>query len=202
MTRSTHVLKRILDILVSGVMLVLLAPLFLATAVAIKCEDPGPVFYSQTRVEKWGRLFTMYKFRSMVTNADKVREQLLAQSDSRDVRFKMARDPRITRVGFFISKFSIDELPQLWNVFKGDMSLVGPRPPIPEEVARYSLAERRRLDVVPGITCIWQVSGRSDIDFAGQIRLDVQYIENQTFLGDIMILLKTVPAVLVGKGAY
>jgi len=201
-TRSTLVLKRLLDIVVSGLMLVLLSPLFLATAIAIKLEDPGPVTYSQTRISKWGRPFTMYKFRSMVVNADKIREELLAKEASGDVRFKMKRDPRITRVGYFIRKFSIDELPQLWNVFKGDMSLVGPRPPIPEEVAKYSLAERRRLEVIPGITCIWQVSGRSDIDFEGQVRLDVQYIENQSFLGDIKLLLKTIPAVLLGKGAY
>jgi lipopolysaccharide/colanic/teichoic acid biosynthesis glycosyltransferase/cellulose synthase/poly-beta-1,6-N-acetylglucosamine synthase-like glycosyltransferase len=201
-TRSTLVLKRLLDIVVSGLMLVLLSPLFLATAIAIKLEDPGPVTYSQTRISKWGRPFTMYKFRSMVVNADKIREELLAKEASGDVRFKMKRDPRITRVGYFIRKFSIDELPQLWNVFRGDMSLVGPRPPIPEEVAKYSLAERRRLEVIPGITCIWQVSGRSDIDFEGQVRLDVQYIENQSFLGDIKLLLKTIPAVLLGKGAY
>jgi lipopolysaccharide/colanic/teichoic acid biosynthesis glycosyltransferase len=201
-TRSTLVLKRLLDILVSGLMLILLSPLFLATAFAIKLEDPGPVTYNQIRISKWGNPFTMYKFRSMVINADKIREELLAKEADGDLRFKMKRDPRITKVGYFIRKFSIDELPQLWNVFRGDMSLVGPRPPIPEEVAKYSLSERRRLDVIPGITCIWQVSGRSDIDFEGQVRLDVQYIENQSFLGDIKLLLKTIPAVLLGKGAY
>jgi lipopolysaccharide/colanic/teichoic acid biosynthesis glycosyltransferase len=118
------------------------------------------------------------------------------------VLFKMKRDPRITRVGRWIRKFSVDELPQLFNVLKGDMSLVGPRPPLPREVAEYDLAQRRRLDVIPGITGLWQVSGRSDIDFEGQVRLDIQYIRNQGFWSDIVILLKTVPAVLLGKGAY
>lgn len=201
-TSASYLLKRVLDITISAAMLVLLAPLFLVTAVAIKLENPGPAFYSQTRIGKWGRPFTMYKFRSMVVNADQIRATLETQGDSKDIRFKMKRDPRITRVGAIIRKLSVDELPQLWNVFAGDMSLVGPRPPIPQEVAEYSLAERRRLDVIPGITCIWQVSGRSDIDFAGQVRLDVQYIENQSFLGDLKILLRTIPAVLFGKGAY
>ena len=201
-TSASYLLKRILDITISAIMLLLLAPLFLATGLAIVIENPGPVFYSQTRVGKWGRHFTMYKFRSMVVNADQIRETLQAQGDSKDIRFKMKRDPRITRVGAIIRKLSIDELPQLWNVLVGEMSLVGPRPPIPQEVSEYTLVERRRLDVIPGITCIWQVSGRSDIDFAGQVRLDVQYIENQSFLGDLKILLLTIPAVLLSKGAY
>jgi exopolysaccharide biosynthesis polyprenyl glycosylphosphotransferase len=201
-TESTYFFKRLLDIVVSSILLVLLSPLFLLTALAIKIESPGPVFYSQTRVGKWGRLFTMYKFRSMVVGADKMKDQLLDKDESGGVIFKMKRDPRITKVGRIIRKLSIDELPQLWNVLKGDMSLVGPRPPVPREVAEYKYSDRRRLDVIPGITCIWQVSGRSDIDFKGQVRLDVQYIENQSFWGDIKLLLKTIPAVLLGKGAY
>jgi len=134
-------------------------------------------------------------------NAEKIQQQL--NSDHKEgVTFKMKHDPRITRIGRFIRKFSIDELPQLWCVFIGQMSLVGPRPPIPKEVALYTLSDRRRLDVIPGLTCIWQVSGRSDIPFPEQVKLDARYIESQSFWGDIKILMQTVPAVLFGKGAY
>lgn len=201
-TESAFFLKRCLDIAVSSVMLISLSPLFLVTALAIKIENPGPAFYSQTRVGKWGKLFTMVKFRSMVMGADKMKDELLDQDETGGVIFKIKRDPRITRVGQIIRKLSIDELPQLWNVLKGDMSLVGPRPPVPREVAEYEYSDRRRLDVIPGITCIWQVSGRSEIDFEGQVNLDVQYIESQSFWTDTKILLKTIPAVLLGKGAY
>jgi len=201
-TESAYFIKRLLDVFVSAIMLVLLSPLFLITALAIKIDNPGPVLFKQTRVGKWGRLFTMYKFRSMIVDADKMKEQLLDQDESGGVIFKMKRDPRITRTGRIIRKLSLDELPQLWNVLKGDMSLVGPRPPVPKEVAQYEYTDRRRLDAIPGITCIWQVSGRSEIDFKGQVRLDMQYIENQSFWGDIKLLLKTIPAVLLGKGAY
>jgi exopolysaccharide biosynthesis polyprenyl glycosylphosphotransferase len=199
---SAYFIKRLLDVLVSAIMLIALSPLFLLIALAIKIDDPGPVFFKQTRVGKWGRLFMMYKFRSMIVAADAMKEQLLDQNESGGIIFKMKQDPRITRTGRIIRKLSLDELPQLWNVLKGDMSLVGPRPPVPKEVAEYEYADRRRLEAIPGITCIWQVSGRSEIDFKGQVRLDVQYIENQSFWGDIKILLKTVPAVLFGKGAY
>jgi len=199
---SAYFVKRLFDILVSAILMVVLAPLFLVTALAIVVENPGPIFYSQVRVGKWGRPFTMAKFRSMVVGADKMKDELLDQDESGGVIFKMKRDPRVTRVGCIIRKLSIDELPQLWNVFKGDMSLVGPRPPVPREVAEYEYSDRRRLDAIPGITCIWQVSGRSDINFEGQVKLDVQYIENQSFWGDIKLLFKTIPAVLFGKGAY
>jgi lipopolysaccharide/colanic/teichoic acid biosynthesis glycosyltransferase len=131
-----------------------------------------------------------------------MKDTLLDQNESGGVIFKMKRDPRITRVGRVIRKLSIDELPQLLNVLKGDMSLVGPRPPVPREVAEYELSDRRRLDMVPGLTCLWQVAGRSDIDFEGQVRLDVQYLESQSLKGDIILLLKTIPAVLSGRGAY
>ncbi len=201
-TESTYFVKRFLDICGSAILLALLCPIFLATAIAIKIDNPGPAFYKQTRVGKWGKHFTMYKFRSMIMGADKMKDQLLDKNESGGVTFKMKRDPRITRVGRIVRKLSIDELPQFWNVLKGDMSLVGPRPPVPKEVAQYAYSDRRRLDAIPGITCIWQVSGRSEIDFKGQVRLDVQYIESQSFLGDIKLLLKTVPAVLLGKGAY
>ena len=144
----------------------------------------------------------MYKFRSMVIGSDKMKECLLDQNESSGVIFKMKKDPRITETGRLIRKTSIDELPQLWNVFKGDMSLVGPRPPLPGEVNEYDYPDRKRLNAIPGITCIWQVSGRSNINFKGQVRLDVQYIDNQSFWGDIKILLQTIPAVLSGRGAY
>ena len=195
--------KRGMDIAVAGLMLILLAPLFGIVALLIYKESPGPVFFSQNRVGHWGKLFRMYKFRSMVINAEKLLEKLKEQNESSaGVIFKMKKDPRITKIGAFIRKTSLDELPQLWNVLKGDMSLVGPRPAIPSEVAEYTLDDRRRLDAVPGITCIWQVSGRSNIDFKGQVRLDAQYIESRSFWFDIMLLLKTIPAVLFGKGAY
>ncbi|MEJ2214516.1 MAG: exopolysaccharide biosynthesis polyprenyl glycosylphosphotransferase [Gammaproteobacteria bacterium] len=200
---SSYVLKRAMDILASLMAIIMLSPVFLFTGLAIKLEDPGPSIFKQERVGRWGKTFTMFKFRSMVMDAEKLKEQLIDQNESEaGVIFKMKKDPRITRVGSFIRKYSIDELPQLFNVLNGDMSLVGPRPPVPAEVQEYSLSDRRRLDVTPGITCIWQVSGRSDIDFEGQVRLDVQYINSQSFLTDVMILLKTVPAVLLGKGAY
>lgn len=199
---STYFFKRVFDIIASLILLIALSPLFLITALAIKIEDPGSAFYSQTRVGKWGKLFTMIKFRSMVVGADKIKDKLLDQDEAGGVIFKIKRDPRITRVGRIVRKLSIDELPQLWNVLKGDMSLVGPRPPVPREVAEYEYSDRRRLDAIPGITCIWQVSGRSDIDFEGQVKLDVQYIESQSFWSDMNILFKTIPAVLLGKGAY
>jgi exopolysaccharide biosynthesis polyprenyl glycosylphosphotransferase len=201
-TKSAHFLKRTLDIIISAFMLIVLSPLLLVTALAIKLDNPGPVFYCQIRVGKWGRLFKMYKFRSMIVNADKVKANLLSQNESGGVIFKMKHDPRITRVGRIIRKLSIDELPQLGNVLKGDMSLVGPRPPVSSEVEQYDYSDRRRLEVTPGITCIWQVSGRSNLDFQQQVSLDVQYIESQSFGQDIKILLKTIPAVLLGKGAY
>lgn len=201
-TESAYFIKRTMDIIGSAVLLVILSPVFLITTLAIKSEDRGAVFYSQTRVGKWGRLFRLYKFRSMIPDADKLKDQLLDQNEAGGVIFKMKDDPRVTRVGRVIRKLSIDELPQLWNVLKGDMSLVGPRPPVPREVAEYTSSDRRRLDAIPGITCIWQVSGRSEIDFQGQVRLDVQYIESQSVLMDIKLLLKTIPAVLFGKGAY
>lgn len=183
--------------------IILLSPLFLITWIAIKIEDGGPAIFRQQRVGRYGKPFTMYKFRSMVPNAEEIKQQLLDKNESgAGVIFKMKRDPRVTKVGRIIRKLSIDELPQLFNVLKGDMSLVGPRPPLPSEVAQYSLQERRRLDVLPGITGLWQVSGRSDIDFQGQVRLDVQYIREQSFWKDILILLKTIPAVLLGRGAY
>ena len=201
--QGAYLAKRLLDIVASAILLVLLSPLFLAVAIAIRLEDPGPILFKQKRVGRWGTLFTMWKFRSMFTDAEERKRELMAQNEMEGgVLFKMKDDPRITKVGRIIRKTSIDELPQLWNVFKGEMSLVGPRPPVTQEVDQYSLSDRRRLEVIPGITCIWQVSGRSDIPFDQQVELDVQYIESQSFWNDLKILLKTVPALLFGTGAY
>ncbi len=201
--RFAMLIKRIFDVCCSVIMMILLSPIFILTAIAIYIEDPGPVFYTQIRVGKDGRYFKFFKFRSMIINADKVKEQLAAQNESEEgVLFKMKQDPRITRTGRIIRKFSIDELPQLVNVLIGDMSLVGPRPALPMEVEQYSLEQRKRLHVIPGITCIWQVSGRSDIPFTGQVRLDLQYIKSTSIWQDIKILALTIPAVITGKGAY
>jgi len=199
----SYLLKRVLDTAVSALALIVLLPLFILTAIAIWVENPGPVFYTQIRVGLNGKHFRFYKFRSMVMNADNIKKELVASNESSaGVIFKMKQDPRITKVGKIIRKFSIDELPQLINVLKGDMSLVGPRPPLPSEVAEYTLEERKRLHIIPGITCLWQVSGRSDIPFTDQVRLDMQYIQSASFLNDIILLLKTIPAVLTGRGAY
>jgi exopolysaccharide biosynthesis WecB/TagA/CpsF family protein len=196
-------MRRFLDVSVSlSALLVLLLPLSLV-ALLIKLESPGPVFFSQNRVGKWGVLFKMYKFRSMCVDAEVLKTALADQNEmDNGVIFKMKADPRVTKIGKFIRKFSIDELPQLWNVLVGDMALVGPRPPVPQEVAEYTIDNRRRLEIKPGITCIWQVSGRSEIPFVEQVELDVDYINTHSFLTDIKILLRTIPAVLKGKGAY
>ncbi|MDH3321149.1 MAG: sugar transferase [Betaproteobacteria bacterium] len=202
-TRGTLAFKRLLDVAGALLGMLLLAPVFIGTWLAIRLEDGGPVLFLQERVGLHGAAFPMYKFRSMVVNADQLKDQLLAQNESAaGVLFKMKRDPRITRVGRVIRKLSIDELPQLYNVLLGHMSLVGPRPALPREVALYRPEERVRLEVRPGITCLWQIGGRSEIDFKGQVRLDVQYIREQSVLLDLVILLKTIPVVLLGRGAY
>ena len=200
---SAAMAKRFFDIVASAAFLLLGSPVFALLALLIKLEDGGPVFFAQTRVGKFGRNFKMYKFRSMRVDAEARLKELLAQNQHKDgITFKIKDDPRITKIGKWIRKLSLDELPQFYNVLKGDMSLVGPRPPVPREVAMYTLADRRRLAVVPGITCFWQIGGRAEIDFAGQVALDVQYIESQNFFTDVKILFKTVPAVLCSKGAY
>jgi len=201
--QTTLFLKRLLDIMVALVALLLLSPLFAIVALFIKLTDGGPVIYVQTRIGKQGKPFPFPKFRSMVINADKLKDTLLDQAERKgDITFKMKKDPRITKIGGFIRRFSIDELPQLWCVLIGDMSIVGPRPPVPREVALYTQEDRRRLEVTPGLTGIWQVSGRSDIGFKQQVELDVLYIESHGFLLDLKLILKTIPAVLTGKGAY
>lgn len=201
-TGASFFVKRLVDIVITGILTILLLPVFAGIAIAIYITDPGPITYKQVRIGKWGREFDFYKFRSMVVGADKMKDELLGQDESGGVTFKMKKDPRVTTVGRFIRRFSLDELPQLFNVLIGDMSLVGPRPPVPREVAEYTLEDRRRLNALPGITCIWQVSGRSDIPFEEQVELDDQYIQSQGFWVDLKILFKTIPAVLSGKGAY
>jgi lipopolysaccharide/colanic/teichoic acid biosynthesis glycosyltransferase len=258
---ASKLIKRTVDIVGAICGLILLSPLFLLVGLLIKLTDRGPVLFWQTRVGRWGREFPFPKFRSMVVNAEALKDQLLAQNDHlkrveaqlaeflqpRDnqttpdelhaelekmghpvpaaklreyfeadgkhvnverlkefltLTFKMKNDPRITWIGRYIRKGSIDELPQLWCVLKGDMSLVGPRPPVPREVEKYTLRDRRRLDATPGLTCFWQVQGRGDIPFPQQVELDVQYIDSQNFWLDFKLLLQTIPAVLLGKGAY
>jgi len=197
-------LKRALDVTGAAAAVTAFSPVFAATAIAIKLEDGGPILFRQKRVGRGGRLFDMYKFRSMVPNADALKEELQEanQHGEEGVTFKIKDDPRITRTGAFIRKYSIDEFPQFLNVLKGDMSLVGPRPALPNEVARYKAIQLRRLRIRPGITCLWQVGGRSEIDFEGQVRLDLQYIASENLKTDVILLLKTIPAVLKGDGAY
>jgi lipopolysaccharide/colanic/teichoic acid biosynthesis glycosyltransferase len=195
--------KRALDFTVSLAALVVLSPVFLVTALLIKLRDRGPILFVQKRVGKDGRLFDFYKFRSMVVGAERQRADLLLSNDHGDsITFKMKRDPRVTWIGRIIRRTSIDELPQFLNVLKGDMTLVGPRPALPCEVEQYSDNDRRRLEVTPGLTCIWQISGRAILPFEEQVRLDVAYIECQSLLLDLQILARTIPAVLSGRGAY
>lgn len=197
-------IKRLVDIIVSLGALVTLSPLFIVVSAIIKLTDGGAVFFWQTRVGRWGKTFRFPKFRSMVTNAEVLKNHLHGQNAHGEsgVTFKMKHDPRITAIGRIIRKTSIDELPQLWCVLKGEMSLVGPRPALVQEVARYTLEDRARLEVTPGLTCIWQVSGRSDIAFPQQVCMDVDYIEHQNILLDFKLLLQTIPAVITGRGAY
>jgi exopolysaccharide biosynthesis polyprenyl glycosylphosphotransferase len=199
---GTSLAKRWFDIVASALLITALSPVFLLVAMLVKLEDGGSVIFAQVRVGRWGRLFNMYKFRSMCRNAEERLREILPQNQHRQgVTFKMKHDPRITRVGRWMRRYSLDELPQLFNVLKGDMSLVGPRPPLPREVDLYSMTDRRRLAATPGLTCFWQIGGRSEIDFKEQVQLDVLYIESQSLWLDLKILCKTIPAVLSGKGA-
>lgn len=196
-------IKRSLDIVVSLLAFLFLSPLMLIAAIAIKAYDGGPIFYTTNRVGKWGEEFPFTKFRSMRVGADKHKAALQKQIETKELqRFKMRADPRITPVGRLLRRTSIDELPQLWSILIGDMSLVGPRAPLPEEVAHYTIEQRKRLDVTPGLTGIWQVSGRSEVSFNKQVSLDLEYIESQSLWLDLKLLIKTIPAVLFGKGAY
>ena len=196
------IMKRALDILGGLVGMVILAVATIFVAPAIKLESPGPVFFGQTRIGKNGRRFTFYKFRSMYQDAEQRKKELMAQNEVKGLMFKMEHDPRITRVGRFIRKTSIDELPQFWNVLRGDMSLVGTRPPTVDEFERYEAKHKCRLSMTPGLTGMWQTSGRSDIkDFDEVVQLDMEYIDNWTILKDIKILFKTVAVVFFGKGS-
>ncbi|MBI4661737.1 MAG: sugar transferase [Verrucomicrobia bacterium] len=202
LVRGASLIKRAFDIFGSLLLLTLLSPLMLLIALLVKLEDGGSVIFAQIRVGKFGREFKFYKFRSMCLNAEARLKELLSRNHHAEgVTFKVKDDPRITRVGKWLRKYSLDELPQLYNVLIGDMSLVGPRPPVPREVALYSLEDRRRLCTIPGLTCFWQIEGRCEIDFSGQVRLDVEYIERQSFWLDLQILLKTPAAVLSARGA-
>lgn len=198
-----YALKRAMDILLAGGLIVILAPFFIIVALTIKLTSKGPIVFKQIRVGRNGRHFRFYKFRSMRTDAESAKKNIMSKNESSDgVIFKMKKDPRLTPIGGFIRKYSIDELPQLFNVLIGDMSLVGPRPPLPSEVVEYTLEDRKRLHIKPGITCLWQISGRSDIPFKQQVQLDEQYIKSSGFWADFKILLRTIPAVVMGKGAY
>lgn len=195
--------KRALDVVVSVGALIALSPLLLITTIAIRLESPGPIFFRQVRVGARGRTFSMLKFRSMFVDAEVRLAELQQQNESADgVLFKMKDDPRITRVGRLIRRFSIDELPQIINVLRGDMAIVGPRPALPTEVAQYASPDRKRLQAKPGLTCLWQIGGRSDLSFEQQVQLDIDYMRKQGLLTDLRIIAKTVPAVLSGKGAY
>jgi exopolysaccharide biosynthesis polyprenyl glycosylphosphotransferase len=198
-----RVTKGVVDRLVAASALVLLAPVLGMVAAAVRLTSPGPALFRQTRVGKGGREFTLYKFRSMVVGAEQRVSELIDLNENADgLLFKVKRDPRVTRVGRFLRRYSIDELPQLINVVRGDMSLVGPRPPLPGEVARYELHVHRRLMVRPGLTGLWQVSGRSALTWDESVRLDLRYVENWSLALDLMILWKTVFAVAKGSGAY
>ncbi len=200
--RLYQVSKRIVDVIGAGAGLLLSAPLMLVAAVAIKLDSPGPVLFSHMRLGRNGQPFQMLKFRSMYQDAAARQVSLVSDNDIAGPVFKIRSDPRVTAVGKFIRKYSLDELPQLWHVLVGDMSLVGPRPPIPDEVARYEPWQRERLAVKPGLTCIWQVSGRSDVPFDEWVRMDIEYVRRRNMWLDLKLLLQTIPAVITGRGAY
>jgi exopolysaccharide biosynthesis polyprenyl glycosylphosphotransferase len=197
-----QVVKSMFDKVFAASALILLAPLFAVIALVIGFIDQGPVFFRQTRVGKDGRTFTLYKFRTMVVDAERWKPMLASRNEANEVLFKIRRDPRVTRPGAWLRRYSLDELPQLVNVLFGDMSLVGPRPALPQEAARYGDLMRRRLAVTPGITGLWQVSGRSDLPWDEAVRLDLRYVENWSFALDLQILWKTGSAVFRGSGAY
>lgn len=193
--------KRFMDFSLTAIGLAIISPLLLVIALAIKLTSEGPVIFSQERVGINGRVFKMYKFRSMVQDAETLKSKLVYLNEMSGPVFKIRDDPRVTKVGRFLRKTSLDELPQLWNVLKGDMSLVGPRPPLPKEVDMYNLKHRKRLAVKPGITCIWQISGRNDVDFEQWMEMDAEYVDRWSLWLDMEILAKTVPVVLMRKGA-
>jgi exopolysaccharide biosynthesis polyprenyl glycosylphosphotransferase len=194
--------KRVFDVALSFASLVVLSPLLAAIAAMIRITSPGPVLFQQTRCGLGGRRFTLYKFRSMINNAEQLRAELHQLNELDGPVFKISEDPRITPVGRWLRRFSLDELPQLWNVFRGDMSFVGPRPAVPEEVEQYEDWQRRRLRMRPGLTCTWVLEGRSHVDFNRWMQLDLKYIDNWSLWLDAKIFLRTIPIVLSGRGAY
>ena len=193
--------RRLTDVVLASILMIITLPVMIATALAIKLSSPGTVLFAQKRCGLHGRPFVMYKFRSMAERSDELRGDLEALNEMDGPVFKSSRDPRVTRVGKVLRRFSIDEIPQLINVLHGDMSLVGPRPPLPDEVARYERWQRRRLSMKPGMTCLWQISGRNQVSFEEWMKLDLNYIDNWSLLLDLKILVKTIPAVLLGRGA-
>lgn len=198
-----RVAKRICDFVMSACGLLVISPIMLIVAIAIKVEDPaGPVFFSQMRVGTDGRLFRMYKFRSMATNAEARLEALIAKNEVEGAMFKMKDDPRVTRVGRIIRKISVDELPQLWNVLNGSMSLVGPRPCLPREYDQYTDYDKQRLLVKPGCTGLWQVSGRNHVGFVDMVKLDIYYIQHRSLWMDLKIMFRTVGVMIFPNAAY
>ena len=200
--RVYEICKRTIDIIGAGLGLILLSPIIAIVACAVKVTSKGPIFFSQKRVGKNGELFEMYKFRSMVVNAEELKENLEDQNEMSGPMFKIKDDPRITKVGKFIRKTSIDELPQLWNILKGDMSLVGPRPSLPKEVEQFDNWMFKRLSVRPGLTCYWQVSGRNNIDFEDWMKLDCRYVDERNLWIDIKLIFKTVFVLFGDKNAH
>lgn len=196
-----EVVKRVFDVVIAALALLVLLPLFVVVAILIRMTSPGAAIFRQTRCGRDGRPFTCYKFRTMEDGAEKKKRELLARNEMSGPVFKIHDDPRVTPLGRWLRKTSIDELPQLLNVLRGEMSLVGPRPPLPEEVAEYTGRQRRRLLVKPGLTCLWQVSGRNRIGFDEWIDMDLVYIERRSFWYDLWLIVLTVPAVLSGRGA-
>ncbi len=195
-------IKRLMDVLLSTVALIVLLPVFLVTAIAIKCEDNGPIFFAQQRAGKDMKPFYMYKFRSMYVNAEERMNEMMKDNEQTGHAFKIKNDPRITKIGKVIRRLSIDELPQLINIIKGDMSIVGPRPILMFQMEECSPYERQRLVVQPGLTCYWQIGGRAGIKWEEWVELDLDYIENMSLWTDIKMIAKTIPAVLCGDGAY
>jgi exopolysaccharide biosynthesis polyprenyl glycosylphosphotransferase len=197
-----HLLKRTMDVAVSALALLVMLPLFGVLALLITRDSPGGVFFAQTRTGRRGQTFRMYKFRTMVATAERDRAALLAANDAAGPLFKLRDDPRVTRIGRFLRRHSLDELPQFWNVLRGDMSLVGPRPPLPEEAATYAGHEGRRLYIKPGLTGLWQVNGRSNLEWDESVRLDLYYVENWSVTGDLMIMWRTFKVMIQPEGAY